>query len=340
MKKLVHLALLALALTACTTDTSFPVASTPLPADTRAAFDSVFLDVQGVSVCELHALVVAQHDSIIYERYAPGYSRDQLHICWSASKTFTAAAVGLAVKDGLVDIDTPIVRYFPQDILPDTLSPELSVLTLRHLLTMSSGWEAPDLTTRIRGGAAFDAVHEAFFSLPFDHQPGTHWRYNNWDSYMAAAVVQQVTGRSLADYLEERIFLPIGIRDYIYEVDACGRNIGASGLYLSPESLLRFGQLLLHEGNWQGRQLLDSEWVRQMLSCQQLQPTVRPESDWHCGYGYQIWMCHNGYARIDGMWGQYVIIMPDKDAVAVMNSLCTERTVQMDSFWQHVLNKL
>ena len=117
--------------------------TTPLDSAKAASFDRMFPAVNAVSSSDLHSLMVVQHDTVLYERYATGHSAEELHICWSATKTFTALAVGLAQAEGLLDVHAPLLQYLPKSELPDTLSdPRWQTLTLHHVLSMCSGLEA------------------------------------------------------------------------------------------------------------------------------------------------------------------------------------------------------
>lgn len=285
-------------------------------------------------------MMVAHHDTIIYERYAPGHTADRLHICWSATKTFTAATVGIAVQEGLIELNRPFIEYIPAEERPDSMSPELSRLTIEHLLKMSSGLPYSDFTDRIRAGEDVDVLAEVA-AARFTHEPGTHWRYNNLDTYLIALALTHATGMSLEDYMADRLFRPLGITEWYFEQDSRGIHPGAWGLHLSTESLMRFGLFMLHRGEWQGQQILASEWFDNACTPQIYQTETPTESDWQSGYCYQAWACHvPGTYRVDGMWGQYVVVVPDKELVCVMTTLCTDRTTQMNAFWRYVYDKL
>jgi len=320
----------------------------PIPRDINASysanFDSVFYDINGVSACDLHSLMVIQDGKVIYEKYGLGHTADELHILWSATKTFTATAVGFAWQDGLIDLDTPVITYL-RDELPDTLTPQLQTLTMDHLLKMTSGWGTDVITERIRAHENFDAV-QACLTSPFVREPGTHWRYNNMDTYLAGVVVQKVTGQTLEDYLRDKLFTPLGIDTLCYETDSRGFNTGAFGMHITTESLAKLGLFILQKGEWSGVQLLDSAWFEKATAVQinqysdQLQTDLRETEslgDWRCGYCYQSWACHiPGSVRADGMWGQYAIVLPDKNAVVAMTTLCTDREAQLNAVWKHI----
>ena len=299
------------------------------------AFDSVFFKVNAIPGCDLHSLMVIQDGQIIYERYGMGHTATELHTMWSATKTFTATAVGFALQDGLLSLDTPVIRYLA-DELPDTIHPYMQKMTLDHLLKMGSGWKGDIITNRIKGGEQFDAVRTCLTS-PFTHEPGTHWRYNNMDTYLAGVVVQKLTGKTLDAYLREKLFTPLGVDTFCYEQDCRGFNTGAWGMHLTTETLAKLGLFLLQKGNWEGVQLLDSAWFDRAMSVQIMQAGGPTDSDWKSGYCYQSWACHiPGSVRADGMWGQYSIVLPDKNAVVTMTTICSDREAQLNAVWQHI----
>lgn len=304
------------------------------------SFDSVFMAVNGVPVNDLHSLLVLQNDTLIYERYGVGHSADEQHILWSATKTFTATAVGFAVQDGFLDLDTPVVNYLFPDGVPAGTSPEFSRLTLDILLKMSSGFPASDISKRIRGGENVNVIEEAR-QLTFKAEPGARWNYNNLDTYMCAAVVQRVTGMSLDDYLRVKLFEPIGITNWYFEKDQQGINPGAFGLHMSAPDMARMGLFLLHKGNWQGEQLLNEAWFDRACSVRIMQYAKPGTGDWNSGYGYQVWAGRlPGSFRADGMWGQYIIVVPEKQLVCVMTTLSNDRDAQMNAFWKYVYGRL
>lgn len=306
-------------------------------------FDSVFLDVNGVTASDLHSLMVVQDGKVIYEKYGVGCRPDDLHIMWSATKTFTALAAGFAWQDSLLDLNARLIDYLDPEQLPDSMSAELQQVTIYHLLTMASGWEADMITNRIRGHEQFNTIQEILHH-PFRDVPGHQWRYNNIDSYMLGVAIAQVTGMPMEDYLNQKLFTPLGIDDYYYQKDSEGYNTAAFGLYLTTESLAKVGMLMLQKGEWQGKRLLSEEWLSMAMQPHtwQLRPdTTQTPTDWQSGYGFQMWMCRqSGVVRMDGQWGQYAIIVPDKNAVVTMTTICTDRNVQMEAFWKYIYPNL
>ena len=147
----------------------------------------------------------------------------------------------------------------------------------------------------------------AVLALPFDEAPGTHFVYSNVGPYLAGLAVQKRAGCDLVDYLMPRLFTPLGIQRTVWEVDPLGRTFGAAGLLLALPELHKLGLLYQQGGQWQGKQLLDPNWVRESGSKQ-----VENEED---GYGYLFWRGKYDSYRADGLYGQYSVILPAQEAV-------------------------
>ena len=215
---------------------------------------------------------------------------------YSASKSFTSMAVGIAQKEGLLSIDEKLTDAFKDD-LPEIVSDNLKAATVRDLLTMCLGQEKSFLM----GG-----------ERPFVYAPGEKFVYNNVGPYLAGILVQRRAGCDLVHYLMPRMFAPMGIQLPTWENDPNGQTFGAGGLFLTIDELHLFGQLLLQNGEWNGKQLIPAEWVKEATSKQ-----VENGSE---GYGYLFWAGPEGSFRADGKYGQFVILMRDKNAVVTVTA--------------------
>ena len=269
------------------------------------ALVALFDSLHALPLTDMHAVVVMRHGKVIGEMYPKPYAPEYRHTMYSCSKTFVGIAVGLAIEDNRLRLDDRIAAIFPE-LLPDSVSKDLADMTVRHLLTMASGVK-PDWNMRSRGKEWI----RTFLSKPVK-EPGTQYAYDSMVSYMLAAVVQKVTGKKLTEYLQERVFTPMNVTEWAWEESPEGVNTGGWGVHIQPESLAKFGQLILNEGRWEGKQLVPAEWIREM--CKKHRETGREV------YGYHIWHCggHDGAVRADGALGQYVISVLDKDMVVVM----------------------
>jgi CubicO group peptidase (beta-lactamase class C family) len=151
-----------------------------------------------------------------------------------------------------------------------------------------------------------------------------------------------VTGERVVDYLKPRLFEPLGITDVDSETSPTGNSTGGWGLRLRTEDLAKFGQLLLQKGVWNGKRVLAADWIELATSRQILQSpdAPRPErerSDWLQGYGFQFWRCRHGGFRADGAFGQYIIVLPDQDAVIVITSETKDMQGILNLVWEHLL---
>lgn len=339
--------LLALALLCqgCTSPrhSSLPRAASPV--DTTE-FGKVFTDVAAVGDT-LHSLMVLSHGKVIYERYAPGHDADEKHIMHSVSKSFLSMAVGFAVEEGLLDVNAKAWTFFTDGELPPHAerSERLLSLTVRDLLTMSSGLANGD----VRRDSDNDWARDTW-AIPFVFDPGTQFSYNSMNSYLLSVIVSRVTGMKVDDYLEPRLFAPLGITSHRWVESPQGYNAGGWGLYLTTESLARMTQFVLQRGRWHGRQLLDEAWFDVACTPQIMQyagtgitdeeARLRYAGDqWNSGYGYQFWIGTDGCVRLHGAYGQYGIAMPDKDLVVVTTAYAPQNKVLYYSIWEHIHNR-
>ncbi len=252
----------------------------------------------------------------------PYWHRGATHSMQSVTKSVTAATIGAAILRGdfKASLDTPVLRWFDPSKVKH-VDARKRRMTLRHLLTMSSGldWNE-DLPYADPKNAA--AVMEAtvdwvgyVIDRPMAYEPGTHFAYSSGVSELLAYIFRKETGRDLEDYARNHLFEPLGIHEYHWKRSPLGEVDSEGGLFLSDDGLARFGELYRHLGMWHGERLLGADWV---------QDSVTPRSDPGHGfrYGYQWWLVAYGdgsqYAWAGlGFGGQYVFVMPEDGVVAV-----------------------
>ena len=240
---------------------------------------------------------------------------------YSVTKSFTSAAVGIAQKEGLLSLDERLTDAFRDD-LPAHVSENLRQATVRDLLTMCLGQDRGFLMGEQRPFLPETDWIKYSLALPFVHAPGTVFQYNNVGPYLAGVLVQRRAGCTLDRYLTPRLFAPLGIIAPTWETDPMGYSFGAGGLFLCVSELLRFGELLLAGGKWNGRQLIPADYIAEASSKQ-----VENGGE---GYGYLFWRgAHNTY-RADGKYGQYAIVLPDDNAVIAVNAECRPQHLLLD----------
>jgi CubicO group peptidase (beta-lactamase class C family)/predicted glycoside hydrolase/deacetylase ChbG (UPF0249 family) len=292
---------------------------------------------------DLHSLMILRHGKVVAEEWFGDHAADKPHALHSVSKTFTATAVGFAVSEGRLKVTDKVISFFP-DKLPGEVSDNLKALEVRHLLTMSSGHDVEP--GNIRNAPEADWI-EGFLAAPFVHKPGTFFVYNSLGTYVLSAIVQKVTGEKLIDYLYPRLFRPLGIVGARWDESPQGINTGGWGLYLKTEDLAKMGLFILRKGQWNDKRLLPEAWFDEATRSHiaSLPSGRRPEQinartkekDWLQGYGYQMWRSRHNSFRADGANGQYILILPEKDAVIVTTANIRDMQDELNLIWKHLL---
>lgn len=304
--------------------------------DARAVLD--FLDGVEAADIELHSLMLLRGSAVIAEATWAPYEPGRLNLLYSLSKSVVSTAAGLAIEEGRFGLDDRVVDLMPH-LVPADVDERWTLITVRHCLTMATG----HLQDPPRPAHGTDML-AAFLRLPPEADPGTVFTYNQMATHTVARIVAHTTGQRLLDYLRPRLLDPLGIEDAAWFTDGLGHDLGFSGLHLPTDAVARFGQLLLQEGRWEDRQLVPAEWIAQATSYQMDNddsgdPPGRPReevSDWDLGYGFQFWMCREGY-RGDGAYGQFCLVLPDRDAVLVLTAEHEAMQDMLDQVWTHLL---
>lgn len=282
---------------------------------------------------ELHSMMLLRDGHVVTEGWWHPYRRELPHSLYSLSKSFTSSAIGMAVSEGLLSLDDLVISYFPEHT-PKEPDERLSSMTIRHLLTMSSGHASETLVSVNRDNRR--SWSEIFFSQPLVHEPGSQFVYNSGATYMLSAILQKVTGITLLDYLRPRLFDPLGIANPFWETCPDGITAGGWGLYLLTEDIAKFGQLLLQKGVWNGTRLLDSGWVEEATS-KQISNGGTEDNEWSQGYGYQFWRCKHGAYRADGAFGQLCVVMPEQRAIFAATAGVDDIQAVLNTLWKHIL---
>jgi CubicO group peptidase (beta-lactamase class C family) len=338
LKSVLIISLVCLLFISCSTNqqTDELPGSTPEAEGVSSEAILKFIEAIEASDHEIHSFVFLRHGKVIAEGWWNPYQPDLKHSLYSLSKNFTSTAVGFAITEKLFSLEDKVISFFPEE-LPDTISPYLSELTVENLLTMSVGQDPASRISRDESNWV-----QAFLSLPIVVEPGSRFRYNSHATYMLSAIIQKVTGERIVDFLTPRLFKPLGIEDFAWETCPKGINTGGWGLSLKTEDLAKTGQFYLQKGIWDGIQLLPEEWIKEASTTKielapELVPVPKDSSDWLQGYCYQFWRCrHNAY-RGDGAYGQFLIIMPDQDAVIAITAETRDTQGEINLIWDNLL---
>lgn len=272
-----------------------------------------FLEATGT-----RAFLVVHRDRLVHERYFDGADREDRQTSFSMAKSVLSTLVGIAVDEGLVeDVTDPVTAYLPELAERDE---RFGDITLQHLLTMSSGiaydeaglpWSDDALTYY-----GTDLRELALEATEVEDEPG-EWHYNNFHPLLLGLVLERVTGTTVSDYLSTRLWQPLGAEaDATWSLDSedSGFEKLESGVNARPVDFARLGLMMLHEGRWNGRQIVSRAWVREATS-----PSV--ETDEAAFYQYLWWVgaADAGtapyFAR--GKYGQVIGVFPEQDVVIV-----------------------
>ena len=238
-----------------------------------------------------------------------GTSSNTRHQMWSVTKTFTGMAIGMAVNEGKISISDKVAPMFSEEISLSGIAGEelerVNELTVKDLLTMTDGHSE-------------DAVVSAAktYSLSLLKEPGDDFVYDTFASCLLAEILRQRTGQDIHEYLDSRLFKPLGFGSTLTWDKVQGSSAGGWGLHLTTGEMITFGRLLMDGGKWDGSQIIPSEWVSSAMS-----PQVNFSGDGYSatGYGYQIWRIRDGWL-CSGLFGQYIAIIPEKKAVIAITT--------------------
>ncbi|MFI5270212.1 MAG: serine hydrolase domain-containing protein, partial [Chloroflexota bacterium] len=239
--------------------------STPEAQGIPSSAIQAFLDAAEQDVQHLHSVMLLRHGHVVAEGWWTPYGPGDPHMLFSLSKSFTSTAIGLLVAEGRLSIDDSVLSHFPAEAPPEP-SRFLQAMRIRHLLSMSTG-HAADTTRAVFGHTTPDWTR-AFLAQPVEFEPGTHFVYNTAATYMLAAITQRLTGMTLVEYLQPRLFAPLGIATPTWETSPEGINLGGTGMSATTEDIARFGQLYLQRGVWQGARLIPEAWVAEATAFQ------------------------------------------------------------------------
>lgn len=264
----------------------------------------------------IHSVVVVRNGVVVLEAYQYPYSADDLHTVYSVTKSVTSVLTGIAVDQGLIRLDQPMLDFFPE-YTPENLDEAKQAITVEHLLTMSGGFEWPGgMDEPLLGPMVEESTDWVQFmlDLPVTGEPGERFVYNSGGSNLLAALTAAAVGQPLIDFARVELFEPLGIDSVMWPVDPMGRNLGGFGLQLTPRDMAKIGYLYLNNGQWDGEQIVSADWV---VASTTKQIGARGVAD---GYGYHWWVNVRGYYLAAGFGGQYILVYPPENLVVVFTS--------------------
>jgi CubicO group peptidase (beta-lactamase class C family) len=284
----------------------------PIPGWTTATPESQGLDSTKLDALRAYfeekktrAALVIRHGRIVGEWYWDGRDKDSKFPAYSVTKSFSSTAVGLLVGDGKVKLEQPAA-----DFLSSWKTDDRKNITLRHLITMTSGIKLEDLGYHLRPDRVTKALDQ-----PLQYPPGTKWEYNNVACNTLSEIVTKASGEEMGDYLKHRLYEPLGMKNV--SMDKSGsKTLAYMGLQISARDLAKVGYLFLNKGLWNGKRILSEEWVRMATTQSQ---------DLQQRYGFLWWVNTDGenkdktggmYEAI-GLYGNHLTVLPAQDMIVV-----------------------
>ncbi|WP_271078038.1 serine hydrolase domain-containing protein [Aurantiacibacter sp. MUD61] len=296
-------------------------ATYPLPAGEPidlGTFDmDAFMDSQNSA-----GIVVVHDGEVVLERYGLDFSADGKWTSFSAAKSFTSTLVGAAIADGYIDsLDDPLVQY-----IPDMAGSAYADVTIRQLLTMSSGvrW-SEDYTDPESDVARFnnhvseeegvDSLVDYMGQLPREAEPGTRWLYNTGETNLIGVLVREATGKDLADYLSEKVWAPFGMeQDATWLLSNSGSEISGCCIQASTRDMARFGLFAMGGGMAGGERVVPEGWFDEATTA------AFETGRFDRGYAYQWWTYPGGAYAASGLYGQGIFIDPARNLVIATHS--------------------
>jgi CubicO group peptidase (beta-lactamase class C family) len=287
----------------------------PSGADDDRAFDE-FLRRTGTL-----GFVVLDDDLLVYERYFGGADRQTRQTSFSVAKSFVSTLIGIAIDEGLIgSVTDPVTEYLPELSKRD---PRFERITLRDLLTMSSGIRYEEQSLPLPWGDDVDTYYGtdlrdlALSATQIVRPPGQEWLYNNYHPLLLGLVLERATGTSVSDYMATKLWQPLGAEaDGTWNLDSEGSGFEKleSGLNATPIDFARFGQLFLHQGDWNGERIVSRDWVREATAAD---ATTDPAGHYQYFWWVDTMRPERFYAL--GNFGQYIYVAPDAGTVIVRN---------------------
>lgn len=270
-----------------------------------------------------------QYDTIQYENYWRGQKEDTPHISWSVAKSYISALFGIAIEEGFIkSINQTVDEY-----LPELKGSGYEGVKIKDVLQMSSGigfdetYSNPqsDIQVYWRGFVQGESQDEFARTLINERTPGSYNKYVSIDTHVLGMILVKATGKSLTDYLHEKIWSSIGTEfDAYWIADNTGMEMALGGLNATLRDFAKLGRLYLNKGNWDGQQIVPAAWIEASTWSMEehLQPESENSSDPGLGYGYQWWILDGdeGEFLAMGVFNQYIYINPTTKTIIVKNS--------------------
>jgi len=282
--------------------------------------------IQANKLINTHSVLIAKENKLVFETYFDGYNANIPHDLRSASKSISSAIIGIAIDEKIIEsVDEKIYDFVPEDY-QYTKNPSKSQISIKHLLTMSSGLDVNNLASEdyYQNPDNPKKWLQSVLEAPMVKEPGTYADYGSANPFLLGICLNEPLDIPLEIYMDKKLFAPLGITNYINQTDDSERTpYFGGGMLLTSRDMLKFGQLYLDKGKWKGEQIISEDWVNESFEKHvQLQDVIDKNY-----YGYQWWhdtYLINGKAikaiEARGAGGQFIFVIPELASVVVITS--------------------
>ena len=308
-------------------NSEFPVSTPEQQGINGSKFEEMVVKIDQGVYGNIHCLLIARNDTLVFEKYFQGFHRQELHCLYSVTKSFTSALIGIALNEGKINnLEQKMVSFFPNYNITNNYSLKEKI-TIKHLLTMTSG-----LSVEHESQAYFSNNWiRSMLNIPMTSAPGEQFVYHTGNSLLLGGILKDATGQDVDVYAAEKLLGPLGIQNWRW-IKGPGNAVASGGwlggLHLRPLDMLKFGLLFLHKGKWHGETIVPEEWVQESTS---RHASFSPNEN----YSYQWWRVSNNHKIADlvetndifyaaGHKGQFIYVIPHLNVVIVSTAWGSE----------------
>ncbi|MHA1186192.1 MAG: serine hydrolase domain-containing protein [Candidatus Heimdallarchaeota archaeon] len=258
------------------------------------------------------SILLIRNGYLVFERYFNGWNDSAYHSIFSITKSVVSCLYGVAVEEGLVQLNQTLTSFFTNRTIANLDSAKQNI-TIEHLLTMSSGIDWLEVINMFQFAGSEDPI-QYVLDRPMDAFPGEVFNYNSGAVHLLSAILQNVTGTTTKAYAEEKLFTPLGITNFNWDKDPQGIYFGGHGLSLTSPDMAKFGFLYLNNGTWDSSQIISEEWFSESIS--KYNYSILAED-----YGY-LWWLNPDYDNFcaQGFMGQRIFVFQKYNFIAVITS--------------------
>lgn len=292
----------------------------------KSILDQLIDSVHAQNLINTHSVLIAKDNKLVFETYFDGFNATIPHDLRSASKSISSAMIGIAIDEGIIEsVDQKLYKFIPKDLqyTSDSLKSKISI---KDLLTMSSGLDVNEQANEdfYQNPSNSKGWLKAVLETPMVHEPGTYADYGSANPFLLGVYLNERLEVPLYTYMDQKLFAPLGITNYINQTDD-GETTPyfGGGMLLTPRDLLKFGQLYLDNGIWQGKQIISEKWVKASFAKHVKLQDTKDKNE----YGYLWW--HDTYSingrsvnciEARGAGGQFIFVIPELKAVVAITS--------------------